>query len=1116
MKYAGARNIMITLLISSFILGVLYYQRMSSAFVNAEHINDIKARVVSLNYRLSDYIYNDKLSAFIATIDNTLATFDYFSAIHVTDFTGKILVSSNRHLKNAVFDKKSIPIKMLTTKNLLSTPAVSMLIAYDDGNSIITYNLLVELGKRRLFSMPPAKLLVLIAPLAILFAVVFSLIFFFTNRIIIDPVLKMHSFSERNTPMERPFFIDELEVLRLAMVQNVSALSMYSASLQEQVSNRTAELGAVNRELDAIFNSVTAGIALLRNRVIVRCNRQLGEIFGFSPDEIVGKSSRCWYETENEFYDIVDDITKQLLSVDVPYAERRLIRKDGSKFWARLYVRPTDTKNPFHEMVAVIDDITQERKAAEALKNAKNAAEAASRSKSTFLANMSHEIRTPMNAILGMTYLALRCTPTPKLRGYLTKIDTSGKHLLVILNDILDLSKIEAGKMTIERRKFKISDTIGDIENLFRDKAADKGLDLRFSISPDVPDTLVGDEIRIAQILTNYGTNAIKFTESGSVTFTVEVASRTAQDITLRFEVTDTGIGMKHDQLSKLFQTFQQADASTTRKYGGTGLGLAICKRLALLMGGTVGVTSKAGVGSTFWFTTQLTTPDICVTQHASQPINANSRIYIVDDSAKTRSNLGEMLECMSYSVEEFGTCSDCLARLQDAEKADDVPGIVILDLKTPLSDGLESAKRIKGLALDPAPGIILLTAFSKEIGDMECKDAGIAEVLQKPVTPSRLFDSIIRVGGQIPKAVEGVAVESILEKQLQRLAGSRILVAEDNDANQDVIVGLLAEAKIGADVAATGLDAIEMLSKKEYPLVLMDMQMPDMDGLEATRQIRSYERWKNLPIIALTANAMKQDEDRCFAAGMNGYIAKPIDPSKLWATLIEWIRPTDGKASKKTEGPQLQDMMDLRDATGINMTNGLYYTHGNRQLLRNIILKFLSSNRGTTGVIRQKLADGNYAQAKLAIHTIKGTAGTIGADALRTAAINLEKTIPIDAGADLQPTFEPVLGTFERELATTIEALEGSTAVAASAETSPIAETAMPAKENDRTDIIRCKILALLEENDAAVPYVFDENRDLLRLAFPSCIDRLENAIYKYDYDEARLILKEGIAHDM
>ncbi|HPS44192.1 MAG TPA: response regulator [Treponemataceae bacterium] len=1106
MKYATARNAMLAILASSFVVGIAHYQGMTSHFRDDERIAEMRTQIASLDYRLSDYIRANRVPAFIGEINSTLANTDCISAILVTDRVGKVLVSSDGGRKGKTYDRKGIELKGAPARKILSAESLYVPVADDTGPGGPTHYLVIEPARKRFLSMPLDHVIALILPVAALFGLVYALIFVFTNKMVIEPVLKMHTFSEKNAPMDKPFAIDEIEYLRLSMIQNVSALSIYGTGLQDEVASRTAELEARNRELDAIFNSVVTGIALIRERAIIRCNRRLEELFGYAANGDESRPTGHWHDTGDEFFNMIDDVRAQLVFSEMPYIERRIERADGSRFWARIYVKQIDPTNPLCEKIVVLEDITEERKAAEALRKAKTEAEAASRSKSTFLANMSHEIRTPMNAILGMTYLALRNDPPPRLRDYLCKIDSSGKHLLGLLNDILDLSKIEAGRMTIESREFSVEKVFNDVDGLLRDKAADKGLALNYRIAPGTPELLVGDELRIGQILLNYGMNAIKFTERGSVSFAAELAARDNDDVTLRFEVADTGIGMKKDEIAKLFQSFQQADASTTRKYGGTGLGLAICKRLALLMGGAVGVESTPGEGSTFWFTVRLAPSGADATQRVNASAPFNSRIYVVADSRKTRAILRERLESMSFEVDEFSAGTDCVERLRKTCLADDLPSLILIDHKMPDPDGLETARRIKGLDLPAMPRMMLLTAFSSEIAAEECRGAGIIEILQKPITPSRLFDTIIRIAGMAPRAAMPDGGEGILERQLKRLAGTRVLLAEDNEVNQDVTVGLLAEVGILADIAPNGAQAIEMLERYPYPLILMDMQMPEVDGIEATRRIRAREQWKKLPIIALTANAMQQDEERCLSAGMDGYIPKPIDPSRLWATLVEWISPQESVSDPRPAPARVAIAPHQHEIPGLNLAVGLSHVSGNRALLDRVLSKFLASSGESGKRIRKALNANDLERARLLVHSMKGTSGTIGAESLLAETERLERAI-----TENEPETDRLaaLEGFERELAF----LSASIAAAqkARASDSPQGDEEPGAHgrhERQSVSVVCSKLRLLLEENDADVPILFDANRTLLTHAFPETFGDLESAIDRYDYDEARRIL--------
>ncbi len=1095
MKYSTARNVMTMMLFASFVASIVYFQATSALFRNEERLASVRDRIITLNYSLSKRIYGEGMRGITGVIDDELATAKDFRAVYVTDSTGKILTSSGHAIEGAMYAAKSKPLDSLTGSDLFTAKAVSMPVIIHSGSGIETCNLVVELAGGRPFSLQADRLAALALPPAFFLAAVFLVIGIFANRAIFRPIKEMYGFSERNAPMEKSFAIDEMEYLRIAMIQNVSALSMYGASLQGQVAERTAELETRNAELDAIFNSVDAGLALVRDRTIVRCNRKLGEIFAFGE----GASAR-WQDTGDAFFEVIDDASAKLAETGAPYVERRLTLIDGTRFWARIYVKATDQDNHGSEFVAVIDDITEERKVGEALKRAKTAAEAASRSKSTFLANMSHEIRTPMNAILGMTYLALRTDPPPRLRDYLRKIDYSGKHLLGVLNAILDLSKIEAGKMTIENRPFSVRAAFDGVDAILRDKAAEKGLELRFNLAQDIPDTLVGDELKIGQILINYGTNAVKFTETGSVTFAAFVAAEEEDALTIRFEVSDTGIGITKDETTRLFQSFQQADASTTRKYGGTGLGLALCKKLALLMGGTVGVESVPGKGSSFWFTARLRRGVSAEPRGTVERRPLNSLIYVVDDGSKARTVIREMLEGMSFDVEDFPGGQDCVERLRAAKEPDDVPSVILVDLKMPGVDGIETARLIKALDLPARPRLMLLSAFSRDLAEGEARDAGFEEALQKPVTPSRLFDAVIRATGHTPTASDTVTGEAILERQLRRLAGVTILLAEDNEVNQDVTVGLLAEVGISADVASTGAKAIELLESRRYPLVLMDMQMPEVDGLEATRRIRARKDLRETPIIALTANAMRSDEERCLAAGMDGYLPKPIEPARLWATLVEWIVPP----AREKAGDAIMSRPSRHEGKpipGIDLEIGLSHVAGNRALLDSVLARYRETGGKQSARIREALAAGDADLARLLAHSVRGTAGTIGATALCAAATNLETVI---FGGAPGERLVPALEAFERETASLLAALGDGI--------EPVAREEDPgAAGNDKREIAKicARIRELIAESDAGVPCLLDEHKSLLARAFPVSFHKLETAVNQYDYEAACRILE-------
>ena len=671
----------------------------------------------------------------------------------------------------------------------------------------------------------------------------------------------------------------------------LKGLERSSIWIVEDITERQKAEDAVRlagAEQQAIFEAATVGIAFLKNRVIVHGNPQLDRLFGYEPGEQIGRSTRIWFPDDAAFAD-VGDAYQALSRGDVHQSERQYVRKDGSRFWCRISGSAIDPSDLSRGAVWMLEDVTGARAAAEALARAKTAAEAASQAKADFLANMSHEIRTPMNAIIGMAHLALKTEMTPRQRDYVRKIQQSGQHLLGIINDILDFSKIEAGKLEVEVSEVRLDKVLENVSNLISDKASAKGLEVLFDIGPGVPLDLMGDPLRLGQVLINYANNAVKFTEEGEIVVAARLVEDLGSDVLLRFEVRDTGIGLTEEQKGRLFQSFQQADTSTTRKFGGTGLGLAISRRLADLMGGEVGVDSVPGQGSTFWFTARMgkgkpRAPLL------PEPELRGRRMLVVDDNESARAVLAEMLASMSFDVDAVDSGRAAIEAIRDAvlERPYDV---VFLDWQMPGMDGLEVAERIHSIRLPFPPRLIMVTAYGREEVMKGAQSVDIGEVLVKPVSPSAIFDSIMRVFASDGRRVEeeGKADDGVTA-DLAGLGGVRVLLVEDNELNQEVAGEILRDAGLVVDIAGNGQVAVDMVKAGTYDLVLMDMQMPVMDGLAATREIRGLGR-VDLPIIAMTANAMPADRDKCLEAGMNDHIAKPIDPDFLFATMAKWCR---------------------------------------------------------------------------------------------------------------------------------------------------------------------------------------------------------------------------------
>jgi signal transduction histidine kinase/response regulator of citrate/malate metabolism len=614
------------------------------------------------------------------------------------------------------------------------------------------------------------------------------------------------------------------------------------------------------------------------------------------------------------------------------------------------------------------DSFTERKKANEALQNqinelndarlamlnmmedldeARNEAEDATKAKSDFLANMSHEIRTPMNAVIGMAHLAMKTELSAKQYDYLKKIDISAKALLGIINDILDFSKIEAGKLTMESVDFQLEDTLDNISTLVGIKTQEKGLELLFNTDSSVPTALVGDSLRLGQILINLSNNAVKFTDSGEIVVFTELIKKDDTQVTLKFSVRDTGIGMTAEQAANLFQPFMQADASTTRKYGGTGLGLTISKRLAEMMGGEIWVESEPGRGSTFSFTANFGLGKEKAKKRFKPSADLRGmKVLVVDDNATSRDIFQEMLESFSFEVTLAASGQEGLTELEKASESRPFE-LVIMDWQMPVMDGIEASRRIKNhRGLSKIPAIVMVTAYGREEVMQQTKTVGLEGFLLKPVSVSILFDAIMQAFGETMPEVSRIAQGKKQEARiLESIQGANVLLVEDNEINQQVAKEILEGAGLNVSLANNGREAVNAVTENNYDAVLMDVQMPVMDGYEATRRIRKWEggmrksevgrrnaeggmrrsdstsaismadvgglrnkigqdsnsnsefripnsEFKGLPIIAMTAHAMAGDEQKSFAAGMNDHVTKPIDPDQLFATLQKWIKP--------------------------------------------------------------------------------------------------------------------------------------------------------------------------------------------------------------------------------